>query len=218
LRKQLRLPEGFGLVVDFVEPGSPAAAAGLEPYDVLTRLDDQRLVNPQQLAVLVRTFDADAQVTLTVVREGGERQVPVKLVERDVKPIEHVMFGGPPGIHPLPRPSAPAAPAFVRPFPGGLPGAPPPALPQGAARFSAGDEVKVTILDLEGPGLQTVLHTRVTPEGAIRIPHLREPVPAAEKTGEELRMAIVDAFRGQGVASDANVQVELVRKQPPRQN
>src|SRR5687768_16620703 len=51
LRRQLKLPEGTGLVVDYVEPESPAQTAGIDPHDVLIRLNEQILVNPPQLAV-----------------------------------------------------------------------------------------------------------------------------------------------------------------------
>ncbi len=54
LRDQLHLTQGMGLMVDYVRKGSPADAAGLQIHDVLQKLDDQVLVNPQQLAVLVR--------------------------------------------------------------------------------------------------------------------------------------------------------------------
>ena len=46
---------GVGLLVNHVVPGSPAKLAGIEKHDVLHRLDDQYLINPPQLAVLIRT-------------------------------------------------------------------------------------------------------------------------------------------------------------------
>src|SRR5258708_1330287 len=54
LREQLKLPKGVGLIVEHVEPKSPAEAAGIKQYDVLHKIGDQLLVNAHQLAVLVR--------------------------------------------------------------------------------------------------------------------------------------------------------------------
>ena len=48
LRAQLDLPDGVGILVAEVVEGSPAARAGLKAFDVLHRLDDQILVNPEQ--------------------------------------------------------------------------------------------------------------------------------------------------------------------------
>lgn len=81
---QLGLPEGFGLVVEFVVPDSPAAAAKIERYDILTRIDDQRLVNPMQLASLVRSFPEGKDVALTVLRKGQESTVTAKLVRKEL--------------------------------------------------------------------------------------------------------------------------------------
>ena len=46
---QLGLAKGFGLVVDYVEPNSPAATAGVQQNDILKMLNDQILVEPSQL-------------------------------------------------------------------------------------------------------------------------------------------------------------------------
>ncbi|MBK8091629.1 MAG: PDZ domain-containing protein [Verrucomicrobiaceae bacterium] len=55
LRTQFSLAEGFGLLVEDVMPGSPAATAGLKHHDVLLKLADQQLVNAEQLLTLVRS-------------------------------------------------------------------------------------------------------------------------------------------------------------------
>ncbi|PYL12026.1 MAG: hypothetical protein DMF48_03945, partial [Verrucomicrobia bacterium] len=39
--EQLGLAKGFGLVVDYVEPNSPAATAGVQQNDILKMLNDQ---------------------------------------------------------------------------------------------------------------------------------------------------------------------------------
>jgi len=93
LRQQLHLPRGVGLVVDFVEHGSPADEAGLHQYDVIQKLDDQILVNPQQLAVLVRIREPGDSVKLTVVREGKPLPIDVKLSEKEVPPLEELRLG-----------------------------------------------------------------------------------------------------------------------------
>jgi hypothetical protein len=100
LRQHLGLAEGIGLVVDFVEPDSPAQKAGLKQYDILTKLDDQILVNAQQLAVVVRTHKGGEEVRLTLLRGGKEQTLKAKLVEKEVKPIGD-LFDGWGGTGPL---------------------------------------------------------------------------------------------------------------------
>jgi hypothetical protein len=81
---QMDLPKGTGLVVDMVIPASPAATAGVQANDVLTKLDDQLLINPPQLAVLVRMKKAGDKVQLTLLRKGKTQTVPVTLSEHEV--------------------------------------------------------------------------------------------------------------------------------------
>jgi hypothetical protein len=104
LRSQLNLPRGMGLVVDYVEKGSPADSAGIQVHDVLQKLDDQWLVNPQQLAVLVRAKKPGDSIPFTVIRGGKEVQVTTKLAEKDLPVLEDLqepgVFGNP-GMVPL---------------------------------------------------------------------------------------------------------------------
>jgi hypothetical protein len=82
LATQLGLQEGFGVVVEEVVPESPAAAAGLQRFDVLRMLDDQRLVDPNHLAVLIRSYGKDKELTFTLLRKGAEQKVTLKIGER----------------------------------------------------------------------------------------------------------------------------------------
>jgi hypothetical protein len=91
LQKQLQLKAGVGLVVDSVDAGSPAEKAGVKEFDILHKLDDQLLVNTEQLGVLVRTYPAGKDVTLTVIREGKPQTLTAKLTEREL-PQLHVYF------------------------------------------------------------------------------------------------------------------------------
>jgi len=83
LDEQLQLPPGTALVVDAVEEGTPAAAAGLKPHDVLTRFGDQMLINPPQLHTLVRIRKAGEKVTLSLFRGGSQQKVDVTLAEAE---------------------------------------------------------------------------------------------------------------------------------------
>src|SRR5437899_3153700 len=93
--EQLGLAKGFGLVVDYVVPDGPAAAAGVQQNDILKMLNDQILTEPDQLSKLVRSYSEGTTVTLTVLRKGKEEKIGVKLSKKEV-PERH-LFG--PGRH-----------------------------------------------------------------------------------------------------------------------
>ena len=82
--EQLGLAKGFGLVVDYVVPDGPAAAAGLQQSDILKLLNDQILMEPDQLGKLVRSFPEGTNVTLTILRKGQETKITVKLAKKEV--------------------------------------------------------------------------------------------------------------------------------------
>ena len=69
LANHVDLPSGIGLVVDWIDPQSPALDK-LQKYDILYQLNDQLLINPSQFAVLVRTYQPGDSVTLKVLRQG----------------------------------------------------------------------------------------------------------------------------------------------------
>jgi hypothetical protein len=96
LGAQIGLAEGFGIVVEEVLPDSPAAAAGVQRYDVLKALNDQQLVDPNQLASLVRSSGKDKEVSLTILRKGQEQKLTVKIGER-LLPERHAAFPSLPG-------------------------------------------------------------------------------------------------------------------------
>src|SRR5947207_13564276 len=82
--EQLGLAKGFGLVVDYVVPDGPAAAAGVQQNDIIKMLNDQILTDPGQLSKLVRSFSEGTNVTLTILRKGQEQKVTVKLTKKEV--------------------------------------------------------------------------------------------------------------------------------------
>jgi S1-C subfamily serine protease len=88
LQHVLRLPSGIALVN--VQPGSPAARAGLQAFrrgprgevisgDVITAVDDKAVKQLDDMLTLLEDRQAGETVTLTVWRDGRTRRVPVVL-------------------------------------------------------------------------------------------------------------------------------------------
>jgi S1-C subfamily serine protease len=72
----------FGAVVITVQPGSPAAIAGLQEGDVITAFDGEQIDTMLDLATIVRRRDPGETVTLTVMRDNTEQQLPLTLGTR----------------------------------------------------------------------------------------------------------------------------------------
>jgi putative serine protease PepD len=72
------LPEGSQVIT--VDKGGPAAAAGLQPGDVITQLDDVKLDAAHPLRLLLRSrFRPDQRVAVTYFRAGASTQVQLTL-------------------------------------------------------------------------------------------------------------------------------------------
>lgn len=76
------VPEGIGLLVGFLDPEGPAAGK-LQEKDVLTRLDDQVLVNAEQFRALLQT------------RKPGDVVKVVRVRGDDVDTVELTLTGKP---------------------------------------------------------------------------------------------------------------------------
>jgi hypothetical protein len=100
------LPEGVGIVVGFVDPKGPAAGL-VQEKDVLTRLDDQVLVNAEQFRTLIRTRKPGQSVKLVRLRGADVDTVDVPLAAR---PLNQPLAAAP---RPAATPDA-AAPGGVR--------------------------------------------------------------------------------------------------------
>jgi len=62
-----------------VNPGSAAAEAGLQPGDVVTKVDDIQITGAESLVATIRGYRPGDMVTLTVIRDGEERTLDVTL-------------------------------------------------------------------------------------------------------------------------------------------
>ena len=70
VRAQTELSEDEGLMVDFVMASSPANLAGIEVYDILTHLGDQKLLSSEQFSNLIKSAAIDQKITVTLLRKG----------------------------------------------------------------------------------------------------------------------------------------------------
>ena len=71
------IPEG-AYIVEVVE-GSPAEKAGLEAEGIITKFDDQKLTDDNDLAKAISKKKVGDKVTLTVWRDGQEKSISVTL-------------------------------------------------------------------------------------------------------------------------------------------
>lgn len=75
-------PEVFGVLVAAVEPGSPAALAGIEPGDLVVSYDGERVAEPAGLVLHLTRTPIGERVPLGVVRAGREENVLVQIGRR----------------------------------------------------------------------------------------------------------------------------------------
>ena len=101
LRAILRIPLVDGFLVETIEQGSPAEQAGLQQGelpitigdeqfllggDIITAANGQPLDEPDKFAKFVRSLKVGDTVRLTLYRDGGTRQVELRLPERPILP------------------------------------------------------------------------------------------------------------------------------------
>jgi regulator of sigma E protease len=78
VRQLLILPAETG-IIDKVEPNSPAAAAGLQPRDIIRGFNHQPLYNPLQLVDYIKKHPTES-LTLDVERGGSRLEISLKPV------------------------------------------------------------------------------------------------------------------------------------------
>jgi serine protease Do len=82
LQASLKLSVSKGALVQDVTPGSPGERAGLVAYDLIVSVDDRPMDSNDQLIQEISGRQPGSVARLTVIRNGREQQVSVKLAER----------------------------------------------------------------------------------------------------------------------------------------
>jgi putative serine protease PepD len=73
--------EGNGALIGDVDEGTPAEDAGLEPDDVITRVDDREIASATDLTAAIRSHQPGDTVTITYERDGDEQTTEATLTE-----------------------------------------------------------------------------------------------------------------------------------------
>jgi len=83
----VRVVEGTerGVVVEEVQPDSPAEKAGLKAGDVITKINDTEIRDQRHLQLVVTQFAPNTDVTVSYLRDGKPQSVKVKLALRPNK-------------------------------------------------------------------------------------------------------------------------------------
>ncbi len=72
-------PLTVGATLGHITPGSGAAAAGLQPGNIVTAVNDRPIETADALVAAVRSVGPNGTVTLTDTRSGISATVPVTL-------------------------------------------------------------------------------------------------------------------------------------------
>jgi serine protease Do len=82
LASKFGVKEGEGVLVNEVFDGDPAAKAGIQPGDVIIKVEGKPVDTPQTLSRLVAAIPPGKKAELQVIRDGKIRNLAVELGER----------------------------------------------------------------------------------------------------------------------------------------
>ena len=74
--------QGTGAKVDSLVPKSPAERAGIQPGDVIVRMDDQAIRDLRGYSEAIRKLKPNQRVTVQLLRDGKKVRVKVTVVAR----------------------------------------------------------------------------------------------------------------------------------------
>jgi S1-C subfamily serine protease len=77
-----RTDGGQGAIIDSVEPDTPAAAAGLEPGDIVIEIDDAPIEGIAGLVAAIRDLEPGDEVHVVALRDGDQMEFTVTLAAR----------------------------------------------------------------------------------------------------------------------------------------
>ncbi|MHC4140269.1 MAG: M28 family metallopeptidase [Planctomycetota bacterium] len=73
---------GNGVRLDGVTTGSPADKAGLQKGDIIVRIGETEIEDLETFSDVLKSLQAGSEITIVIMRDGTERTVTTKVVER----------------------------------------------------------------------------------------------------------------------------------------
>lgn len=83
--KALGMKEAGGALVGDTFEGQPAAVAGIKAGDVIIAVNGERVADTEQLLRKVALLSPGGKASITVWRDGGEREINIVVAERNLK-------------------------------------------------------------------------------------------------------------------------------------
>ncbi|MBE2258596.1 MAG: DegQ family serine endoprotease [Rhodobacteraceae bacterium] len=81
LAQSFGLKTATGALISSVEKGSPAATAGLEPGDVILKLNDREITRSSELPPLVAAIKPGTRISVQIWRKGATREIALAVGE-----------------------------------------------------------------------------------------------------------------------------------------
>ncbi len=82
IKQELKLSSTEGALVKQIYSDSPAAEAGLELMDVITKVGDEKIKSPEDVVTIVRKSKVGDKLAFALIRKGKEVKGVVKIKER----------------------------------------------------------------------------------------------------------------------------------------
>ena len=83
IARKLGLKSPNGALIVGVEPGGPAQVAGLQSYDVVTKVNAKAINSVRDMSVTVRSLNPGAKATVEFIREGKTRTATMQVGKRE---------------------------------------------------------------------------------------------------------------------------------------
>src|SRR5262249_28719624 len=79
IAQELKLKSTSGAAIDYIQPGSPAAEAGLQQGDVIHRIDRTPITSADDMINAVKSKSGEGEIVLQIERQGRLAFVSIKL-------------------------------------------------------------------------------------------------------------------------------------------
>jgi serine protease Do len=81
-RVQFNGYKGTGVGVAQVSPGSPAMSSGLEPGDVIERINGKDITKAEDATAIIKALKPGSDISMSVWSAGAKKLVSTKVAER----------------------------------------------------------------------------------------------------------------------------------------